>query len=165
MEGCFVEFRSSEDAMLPRTIDCVNLVAALKRDGALDDEHLAAEFSAAERSYFWSPTPDEMRDWNAYWFSTPVAERHSPQTPTPEWDYGSMVDAIAGAEFVVTGIATERGRSYLTFEPLSYPFGGTGCLVALLECLGNTVCSVNDGTGTVTYVRPPRWQRPAVGDS
>ena len=165
MEGCFVEFSSSEDAMLLRTIDCVNLVAALKRDGTFDDQHLADEFSAAEKSYFWSPTPDEVRDWNAFWFSTPVAERHSPRIPMPEWDYGSMVDAIAGADFVLKGVVTEGGRSYLTFEPHSYPFGGTGCLVALLECLGNTVCSVNDGTGTVPYVQPLRWRRAAVSGS
>lgn len=164
MEGCFVEFSSISDDMLIRTIECVNLVAALKRDGILDDEHLADEFSASERSYFWSPSPEEMRDWNAYWFSTPVAERHSPQMPTPGWDLGSMIDALAGAEFAITGVATERGQCYLTFEPHSYPFGGTGCLAALLECLGNTVLSVNDGTGIVPYVRPPRWQRTAVND-
>jgi hypothetical protein len=163
MEGCFVEFSSNGDSMLLRTIECVNLVAALKRDGILDDEHLADEFSAAEMSYFWSPTPEEMRDWNAHWFSIPVPERHSPKMPTPGWDYGSMVDAIAGAEFALTGVATEQGRSYLTFEPFSYTFGGTGCLVALLECLGNSVSAVNDGTGIVPYVPPPRWHRTVVG--
>lgn len=35
MQGCFVEFSSPDDSSLRRTIECVNHVAALKRDGTL----------------------------------------------------------------------------------------------------------------------------------
>lgn len=75
----------------------------------------------------------------------------------PGWDFGSTVDAIAGAEFDIKGVVSAGGGHYLMFDPASYPFGGTGCLVALLESLGNEVVSINDGTGLAPYVQPRRW--------
>ena len=141
-----------------RTIECVNYVAALKREDALDEESMARELSDAERAFFRVLTPEEMQEWNAFWFSTPLPHRHSALMPTPGWDFGSMVESIANAEFDIMGVVTERGKFYLTFDPESYPFGGTGCLVALLECLGNKVLSVNDGTGVVPHVQPVRWK-------
>lgn len=158
MEGCFVEFNPPDDAHALRTIECVNYVAALKREDALDEESMAKELSEDERAYFRVLTPEEWHEWNTFWFSTPLPQRHSPAMPTPGWDFGSMVESIADAEFDITGVSTERGRFYLTFEPKSYPFGGTGCLVALLECLGNKVSSVNDGTGVMPHVQPARWE-------
>ncbi len=158
MEGCFIEFSPPDDSHVLRTIECVSHVAALKRDDELDEESMEKELSDEERAYFRVLTPEELSEWNAFWFSTPLPQRHSPNMPTPGWDFGSMVESIADAEFDITGVATERGRYYLTFEPESYPFGGTGCLIALLECLGNKVSSVNDGTGTVPHVEPVRWE-------
>lgn len=158
MEGCFVEFNPPDEAHALRTIECVNYVAALKREDALDEESMAKELSEEERSYFRVLTPEELHEWNTFWFSTPLPQRHSPTMPTPGWDFGSMVESIADAEFDITGVRTERDKFYLTFEPESYPFGGTGCLVALLECLGNKVSSVNDGTEVMPHVQPVRWE-------
>jgi len=67
-----------------------------------------------------------------------------------------MVDAIAGAEFDIEGVVSADGCYYLMFDPARNPFGGTGCLVALLECLGNEVVAVNDDTGLAAYVQPCR---------
>lgn len=158
MEGCFVEFSPPDDATTLRTIECINYVAELKRDAALDEAAMGKELSDEERAYFRAQTPEEWQQWNAFWFSTPLPQRHSPTMPTPGWDFGSMVESIADAEFDITGVATSQGRFYLTFEPESYPFGGTGCLVALLECLGNRVSAVNDGTGVVSHIPPVRWE-------
>jgi hypothetical protein len=158
MEGCFIEFSPPDDSHVLRTIECVNCVAVLKRDDELDEESMAKELSDAERGFFRVLTPEEQGEWNAFWFSTPLPQRHSPNMPTPGWDFGSMVETIADAEFDITGVRTERGRYFLTFEPESYPFGGTGCLVALLECLGNKVASVNDGTGVVPHIERTRWE-------
>jgi hypothetical protein len=153
MQGCFVEFSPPDDLSLLRTIDCVNCVAALKRDGTL-----AEELSASERAYFWEPSSEELQEWNDFWFSTPIPLRHSPSMPTPGWSFESMVSAISEAEFDITGVATEGSKCYLTFEPESYPFGGVGCLVALLECLGNEVSAVNDGTGVLPHAQRVTWQ-------
>ena len=158
MQGCFVEFSPPDDSSLLRTIECVNYVASLKRDGALDEEQMAKELSASERAYFWEPSSEELQEWNDFWFSIPLPQRHSPSMPTPGWSFESMVSAISKAEFDVTGVATEGSKCYLTFEPESYPFGGVGCLVALLECLGNEVSTVNDGTGVVPYSQRVRWE-------
>ena len=68
-----------------------------------------------------------------------------------------MVDAIAGAEFDIKGVVSAGGGFYLMFDPASYPFGGTACLVALLESLGNEVVAINDGTGLAAYIQPRRW--------
>ncbi|KQV88051.1 hypothetical protein [Pelomonas sp. Root1237] len=157
MQGCFVEFSSPDESSLLRTIACVNHVAALKRDDALDEKQMAQELSASERAFFWEPNPEELQEWNAFWFSTPLPQRHSPNMPTPGWSFGSMVESIASAEFDITGVATEGSKCYLTFEPESYPFGGVGCLVALLECLGNQVSAVNDGTGVLPHAQSVRW--------
>jgi hypothetical protein len=158
MEGCFVEFIPPDDSYALRTIECVNYVAALKREDALDEDSMGKELSDEERAFFRVLTPEELQEWNALWFSTPASQRHSPTMPLPGWDFGSMVESIADAEFDITGVAAERGRFYLTFEPESYPFGGVGCLVALLECLGNRVVAVNDGTGVVPHVQPVKWE-------
>ncbi|WP_431263260.1 hypothetical protein ACQ859_25150 [Roseateles chitinivorans] len=158
MEGCFVEFDPLDDARAERAIDVMNHVAMLKRNGVLDEASMALELSDADRAFFRVLTPEEWHEWNEFWFSTPLPQRHSPTMPSPGWDFASMVEAIADAEFDITGVRTERDSFYLTFEPQSYPFGGTGCLVALLECLGNKVLSVNDGTGVVPYVQPVRWE-------
>lgn len=158
MEGCFIEFSPPDDSHVLRTIECVNHVAALKRDEELDEESIARALREEERAYFRALTPEELSDWNHLWFSTPLPQRHSPNMPTPGWDLGSMAESIADAEFEISGVTTEQGRYYLTFEPESYPFGGTGCLVALLQCLGNQVLSVNNGTGAEPHVEAVRWE-------
>jgi hypothetical protein len=157
LQGCFVEFSSPDDSFLLRTIECVNYVAALKRDDALDEEQMTKELSPSERAFFWEPCPEELGEWNAFWFSTSLPQRHSPSMPTPAWTFGSMMESIASAEIDITGIATEGSKCYLTFEPESYPFGGVGCLVALLECLGNQVSAANDGTGVLPHAPGVRW--------
>ncbi len=156
MDGCFVEFRPM-GGPLQRTSDLVARVAALKRQNALTDEAVEAELTTAEREYFWNPSPAEHAAWNAHWFATPLPQRHSPNMATPGWDFGSIVDAIVGAEFDIKGVVSQDGGCYLMFDPQSYPFVGTGCLVALLECLGNEIVAVNDGTGLAAYIQPNRW--------
>lgn len=153
----FVEFRP-KGGSLHRTTGCLARIAALKCQNALTDETVGAELTIAEREYFWNPGPAEHAAWNAHWFATPLPQRHSPEMAMPGWDFGSMVDALAGAEFDIKGVVSADGGYRLMFDPASYPFGGTGCLVALLECLNNEVVAVNDGTGLATYVQPRRWK-------
>lgn len=43
MEGCFVEFQPPTDPHAMRTIECVNYVAALKREDAFDEESMARD--------------------------------------------------------------------------------------------------------------------------
>lgn len=98
MEGCFVEFTSQSDSDLLRTIECVNYVATLKRDDSLDDEQMAKELSASERAFFREPTPEELREWNAFWFSTPVPQRHSRE----QRDFRALVMGLVPIQDPVT---------------------------------------------------------------
>ncbi|AND67606.1 hypothetical protein ATSB10_01520 [Dyella thiooxydans] len=157
MDCCSVEFVPIDMATLARTTALFEQIRASKEEGvALDDSVFSAQLTDGERSFFWSPSEDERAEWSAMWLGTPPGQRHL--LPGPQWDLGSMLDSIADGEYDLMTIE-DRGQSHhLLFNPLSYPFGGTGCMVAFLECFGHKVITINDGTGRVPYAPRLLWK-------
>ncbi|MGC8210253.1 hypothetical protein [Ralstonia pseudosolanacearum] len=139
---CCVVFESNGERALQRLTEFFDLVKAAKDSGAPADESELSAYLTAE----------EMAEWNEYWFSTPLPKRHSPEMPTPQWDFGSMLDAFRNGDYDLVAIRARETRHALEFNPHGYPYGGTGSLVALVECFGHRVVGVDDGTGYEKYV-------------
>ncbi|PCE26243.1 hypothetical protein BWP39_17115 [Paraburkholderia acidicola] len=150
---CYVEFESNGEKALQRLTEFFDLVKAAKdSDEPADESQLSASLTEAERAYFPNLTAEEMAEWNEYWFSTPLPKRHSPEMSTPGWDFASMLDAFWNGDYDLIAILPRATRHVLEFNPHGYPYGGTGSLVAMVECFGHQVVGVDDGTGYEKYV-------------
>ncbi|HHX4056253.1 MAG: hypothetical protein ACN6QT_22420 [Burkholderia contaminans] len=150
---CYVEFESNGEKALQRLTKFFDLVKAAKdSDEPADESQLSAYLIEAERAYFPSLTAEEVAEWNEYWFSTPLPKRHSPEMPTPGWDFASMLDAFWNGDYDLIAIRLRATRHVLEFNPHGYPYGGIGSLVAMVECFGHQVVGVDDGTGYEKYV-------------
>jgi hypothetical protein len=56
------------------------------------------------------------------------------------WDFGSMIEAFHKGVYNLLRITrTSDNTGALRFEALAYPYGGTGCMRALIECFGRIV--------------------------
>ena len=160
MNHCYVEFRPKDSESLQRTKDFFGMIKAAKQlDDSPQDTQFLDFLSENERSYFWNPTPEEQAAWSKHWFSTPIEIRHSPQMLMPKWQFGSMLDSFWQGDYELDSIKEDSGRHLLTFNPNGYPFGGTGCMAAMLESFGHKVIGTDDGTGYEVYtLRTAFWQ-------
>jgi hypothetical protein len=160
MHTCYVEFNPKDSISLRRSIDFFELIKSSKnQDEPPDEAQLANFLSDAEQSYFWNPTPQEQAAWSKEWFSTPIPIRHSPQMLLPEWQFGSMLEAFWQGDYALGSIQDNARQYVLTFSPNGYPFGGTGCMVAMLESFGHEVTGIEDGTGHTSFTpRTAFWQ-------
>jgi hypothetical protein len=163
---CRVEFESNGEKSLQRLTEFFDLVKATKdSDEPADESQLLAFLTDGERSYFSNLTPEEVAEWNEYWSSTPLPKRHSSEMPIPQWDFASMLDAFWNGDYDLISIQPRATRHVLEFNPHGYPYGGTGSLVALVECFGHQVVGVDDGTGYEKYVpRTNIWKPSASPD-
>jgi hypothetical protein len=164
MDYCHVEFRPLDSESLKRTEEVFALMRAMKKgDIPLDEEQLTSLLSPRERSYFWSPTPEQLAEWNKHWAATPVAVRTSAAMVCPQWDLGSMYEAIWDGEYELVDIVQEGLRYFLAINPEAYPYGGISCFVALLESFGHKAIGYDDGTGYVEHVPREVWRPRASG--
>lgn len=138
MTDFFVEFEIDDDERYRKLVAVVNAIRESKvSDHWHDDEYWLTFFDDAARSRFWWPTPTELEDWSRRWFSAPVPQRFSdPALKTP-WDFGSMIDAFRNGDYEVVGcIQTGERTGRFVFEPFGHPYGGVGCMKALIESFG-----------------------------
>ncbi len=62
------------------------------------------------------------------------------------------MDAFVNGEYnLVSCELTDDGTARLNFDTLAYPYGGVGCMVALVEAFGGVVTGIEDGTGSVGF--------------
>jgi hypothetical protein len=141
-----IEYEIASDDRFHRLVTAFDALRRAKQSGDWhDDDYWLALFDQEARSHFWWPTAEEREDWARRRFYTPVPERFTdPSLKTP-WDFGSMIDALRNGEYDLLGcrIVAERvGR--LEFGPHAWPYGGTGCLRALVEAFGHRVIRVRE---------------------
>ena len=105
-----------------------------------EDEYWRTLFDERSLQHFWWPTPDELADWTRRWQAAPVATRHTdPSLQTP-WGFSSMIDSFWSGEYDLISIdRTSDTAGRLQFNPHACPYGGTGCMRALIESFGGVV--------------------------
>ncbi|WP_413256424.1 hypothetical protein [Floridanema fluviatile] len=117
-----------------------------------NEEDWLAFFDEQALSTFWWPTEEEQAEWLRNWEATPVPQRWTePSLETP-WDFESMIDAFKNGEYELIScrmISSDLAR--IEFNPLAYPYGGTGCIQALIESFGFLIVGEDDGTGYIKF--------------
>ena len=137
----YVEFAYAEPEQRDSITRVVDALREAKRSGEFrDDSHWLAFFDDEARSTFWWPTPEELDSWQKRWFSTPPDQRLSdPALETP-WDFGSMIEAFQNGDYDLLGCReVGDGLARIEFDAHAYPYGGTGCMHALIEAFGGEV--------------------------
>jgi hypothetical protein len=111
-----------------------------------DDEEYLALFDEETRKYFCWSTPEEDALWSERWFATPIEIRWADPSLDRGWDFGSMIDAFRNGEYTLLSCEMKSSNiARLNFYALAYPYGGTGCMEALVESFGFKVMMINDG--------------------
>lgn len=144
---CFVEFAIPDEDRFARL---VMIVDELKRD---KDAGILAPglkwkslFDERALAHFWWPTPAEREEWLRRWNATPVPERWSDPALRTPWDFDSLIDAFANAEYELLGIRRQGEHARLEFEPAAFPYGGVNCMTALVEALEGRITMIDEGT-------------------
>jgi hypothetical protein len=168
--GPHVHFRVADKPELEALQAFIARVAEAKSSNSFPpDEELRQYFDQKALSYFFEPSADELKEWEKEWFSTPVEKRHGNRALEPHWNFGSMLEAFSNGDFELETVTTKGEDAFVPFNPLAYPYGGTGCIIAAVEAFGHTVVGVDDGSGYKPYKKPtvywlPKAKRHA-GDS
>jgi hypothetical protein len=151
MRPCYVSFRICSQPQFDRLSHVVSELRRDKESGEFrPDEDWKVYFAADELKSFWNPTEEERADWQRRWLATPVPDRFSDPSLQTAWDFGSMLEAIREGEYALLGVRSDDlGTGLLEFEPAAYPFGGTGCLRALVAAYGHPLIGYDDGTGFI----------------
>ena len=141
MTAAYLEFELPEPARFERLVKVFDRLKRSKEQDSWPEIHSWLElFDDAAKATFWWPTADELAAWQRRWFSTPVESRFSdPSLETP-WGFDSMIGAFEDGDYVLVvcrKVGDKLGR--LDFDPHGWPFGGTGCMRALIEAFGGRV--------------------------
>lgn len=109
-------------------------------------------FDSQAMGHFCWPTPEMRMRW------VNESQRHCIiETPTESasglrWDFFSMIDAFRNGDYELRScelISSDKGR--LEFYAFGYPYGGVGCMVALIESFGFKITGIDDGTGFQSF--------------
>ena len=110
-----------------------------------DDEYVVL-FDEQAREYFRWSTPAEDELWAKRWFARPVETRQTDLSLDRGWDFGSMIKAFNHGEYnLLTCEIIGANIARLDFYALGYPYGGTGCMEALVESFGFKVTLIANG--------------------
>lgn len=152
---CHVRLSGSGDYL--RLVEAVRAFQEAKKGGDADADSptWTQLFTEQQLKAFWWPSAAEMAQWTKSQTSTPLLKRHSPDTASPVWTFGSMVEAILDGEYDLVSVRPlDEAHSLLEFAPHAYPFGGTASLRMLARAFGFDIVGVNDGTGYVAGDAP-----------
>lgn len=149
----FIEFTVKS---LGRFSGLQRVFAALKRDKAADDwrtnEELLQLFDAESLGHFYWPEKGERIQRLQDLRTRPVVITPTEETLSRMWDFDSLIDAFVNGEYELLDCElTDSGNARLNFYAHAYPYGGVGCMVALVEAFGCTVTGIEDGTGFVSF--------------
>jgi hypothetical protein len=106
-------------------------------DSFEEDDFYLSFFDEKAKSYFGWYSAEENFEWSEKWFATPYEQRWNNPDLERKWDFGSMIDAFKNVEYELLNCEmVSEDKAKITFDPWAYPFGGTGCLKALVESFG-----------------------------
>lgn len=97
-------------------------------------------FDSNALRHFWWPTPTELKDWERRYFTTPVPDRFTDPSLQHPWDFLSLFEAFKNGDYELHPIERlSDGEAALPFAPHGHPYGGTGCMSALIEAFEHRV--------------------------
>jgi hypothetical protein len=111
-----------------------------------EDDQWLIFFDERAQAHFWWPSQQELDTHSAQWFATPLPTRWSDPALKRPWMFFAMIDAFKNAEFELLscrGLSSNTAR--ISFFPLAWPYGGTGCLKALVEAFAFEVVAESSG--------------------
>jgi hypothetical protein len=137
----YLEFELPEPARFARLVTVFDRLKWAKEQDAWPEAASWLElFDEAAKATFWWPTPEEHAEHMRRWFATPVETRFTdPSLDTP-WGFDSLIGAFEDGDYELLAcrqVTDKLGR--LEFDPYGWPFGGTGCMRALIEAFGGRV--------------------------
>jgi len=142
-DGYFcVQFELSSNERFELLGVAINALRDAKRGEFIDadDPYWKTFFDSDALSHFWWPTPEEFADWQRRWESTPPKKRLTDPSLIVPWDFASMIDAFECGDYDLIELRRDGSvNGQLIFDPGGFPFGGTGCMRAVIECFGGTV--------------------------
>jgi len=110
-------------------------------------------FDERALAHFWWPSQQELDAYAKQWQATPVPQRFTDPTLEHPWDFESMVDCFLNGEYELVSCSLwTPDTAVLEFAPFAFPYGGTGCMKALIEAFDFEVIGEDDGTGYVSYL-------------
>ena len=108
-------------------------------------------FDERALAHFWWPSRQELHAYVNQWQATPVPQRFTDPTLEHPWDFESMVDCFLNGEYELVSCSLwTPDTGVLEFSPFAFPYGGTGCMKALIEAFDGEVIGEDDGTGYVS---------------
>lgn len=121
----------------------------LKQDKATDqigdDSQYLEYFDQEARSYFGWYSEEENQAWLKRWLDTPYETRWKDPSLQRRWHFCSMIDAFRNGEYALQSChLIEPKLARLTYLPWAGPYGGTGCMRALIESFGFSVTAASD---------------------
>ena len=102
---------------------------------------------------FWWPSKQEVEDYVRQWKATPIPQRFDAQSSKSPWDFESMIDCFMNGEYeLIACRLLNSSIAVFEFFPFSYPYGGTGCMKALIEAFEFKIVGQDDGTGYTSFL-------------
>jgi hypothetical protein len=152
MENEYLEFTVHDVGRFDELVAFFNRLKADKEgDGIQESEAYLHFIDEAARAYFWWPTEAEYDTWLQDWYATPLPERWTVERLKRPWMFEAMIDAFDNGEYSLRRCALiATGIARLEFFSYAYPYGGVGCMKALIEAFGFKVTEISDGAS------PPR---------
>jgi hypothetical protein len=126
-----------------------SLFAELKRDkdsGEFRDPSAWPQLvpDDVKAGFHW-PTEDERAKWLAVRDSIPIAISHPSQQLGAAWNFYSVFEAVEDGEYDLLGCEMVGDSvAEMRIDPHSYPYGGVGPFIALVEAFGFGVLGVNE---------------------
>jgi hypothetical protein len=143
----YIEFAVTDEKRFQDLQRFFNKLKADKdEEGIGDDEGYLALIDEAARKYYVWATPEENTLWAEKWFATPIETRFIDPSLKRGWDFGSMIDAFRNGEYSLLSCKlVSSNTARLNFYAHAYPYGGTGCMQALIESFGFKILMIADG--------------------
>jgi hypothetical protein len=143
----YIEFAVTDDNKFEDLQRVFNQLKMDKdEDNISDDEQYLSLFDEEARKYFVWSTPEEDALWTKKWFATPIETRWTDPSLNCGWDFGSMIDAFKNGEYSLLSCEkVSLNTARLNFYAQAYPYGGTGCMQALVESFGFKILVIDDG--------------------
>jgi hypothetical protein len=135
------------DASLFRAL-CTLITEIAKEKGGSglrDPDYWAAFLPAGVRDRFVWPSAEERKTWAITRFTIPVAERYPAGAFGSPWNFFRVIEAIDDGVYTILGCKSiSPFVAEIRIDPWSYPYGGLGPFVALVEAYGCFVFGLNE---------------------